>query len=123
MLAVAIWSITDYYNRSPKAAWYAVKEAYRDDVRPERDKVRPKDLKLTDPNIKWKIEGNTIVLTSTSFAKYVFVDIAGYTGKLSDNYFDLVPGLEKRIVFNKDNFSAGGKLTVKIKSLYDVVGN
>ncbi len=117
---VASWSITDYYNRSPKAAWYAVKEAYSD-VRPERDKVRPKDLKLVDPGIKWKIEGNTIVLTSVSFAKYVFVDIAGYGGKLSDNYFDLDPGVQKRVVFNKKDLVTGLKLTVKVKSLYDVV--
>ncbi|HSC37744.1 MAG TPA: glycoside hydrolase family 2 protein, partial [Chitinophagaceae bacterium] len=85
---VASWSITDYYNRSPKAAWYAVKEAYRDDIKPERDKIRPKDLKLTNPHITWKMEGNNLVLRATAFAKYVFVDIAGYKGKLSDNYFD-----------------------------------
>jgi beta-mannosidase len=66
---VASWSITDYYNRAPKAAWYAVKEAYRDDIRPERDKVRPKDLKLTDPKITWRIEGNTIIVKSTAFCQ------------------------------------------------------
>ncbi|MEO7763111.1 MAG: hypothetical protein ABIR78_02040, partial [Ferruginibacter sp.] len=33
---VTSWSITDY-SRQPKAAWYAVKEAYRDDVLPVKD--------------------------------------------------------------------------------------
>ena len=66
--------------------------------------------------------GGDITLTSTSFAKYVFVDIAGYTGKLSDNYFDLDPGMEKRIVVDKNNLPAGRKLIVRVKSLYDVVG-
>jgi beta-mannosidase len=118
---VASWSITDYYNRQPKAAWYAVKEAYRDDVRPERDRVRPKDLNLTAPGIMWRVAGNEIILEASSFAKYVFVDIPGYTGKLSDNYFDLQPGVEKRISFDKRDLPAGAMPTIKIKSLYDVI--
>lgn len=116
---VASWSITDYYNRSPKAAWYAVKEAYRDDVRQERDKVRPIDLKLTDPKITWKVEGNKITLKSTAFAKYVFVDITGYKGKLTDNYFDLHPGTEKTISFDKKELQ-GNSIRIRIKSLFDV---
>lgn len=118
---VASWSITDYYNRSPKAAWYAVKEAYRDDMRPARDSVRPKNLVLNDPKIKWKIEGDAIVLSSSAFAKYVFVDIEGYTGKLSDNYFDLNPGTEKRIIFNRKDLGTGKALKIKVMSLNDVV--
>lgn len=114
---VASWSITDYYNRSPKAAWYAVKEAYREDVRPVRDTIRPKDLKLTDPKITWKIDGNAITLKSSSFAKYVFVDIPGYKGKLSDNYFDLQPGVEKRVTVEVND---PWKRTIKVKSLWDV---
>ena len=117
---VASWSITDYYNRSPKAAWYAVKEAYRDDKRPERDTIRPIHLKLSDPRIQWKIEGNQVVLKAAAFAKYVFVDLEGYTGKLSDNYFDLQPGMEKRISFIPAEWKKTGKQTIRIKSLYDV---
>jgi len=115
---VASWSITDYYNRTPKAAWYAVKEAYRDDVRPVRDSIRPIDLKLSDPHIKWKIEGDNIILSADAFAKYVFVDIGGYTGKLSDNYFDLMPGAEKKIKFDKSKVNGSAK--VKVKSYYDI---
>ncbi|RYG18272.1 MAG: glycoside hydrolase family 2 protein, partial [Chitinophagaceae bacterium] len=33
---VASWSITDYYDRAPKAAWYAVKAAYSENP-PKRD--------------------------------------------------------------------------------------
>lgn len=118
---VASWSITDYYNRAPKAAWYAVKEAYREDMRPERDTVRPINLILTDPKISWKVEGNTIVFRSAAFAKYVFVDVPGYKGKFSDNYFDLQPGVEKRIMYDKVDFPAGSKISIKLKSLYDVI--
>lgn len=118
---VASWSITDYYGRAPKAAWYAVKEAYRDDIRPERDKIRPRDLQLSNPHIQWKIEGNTITLKSSAFAKYVFVDIPGYFGKLSDNYFDMEAGVEKKITFDKQQLKIN-TAAIKIRSLYDVRG-
>ncbi|MFA6277533.1 MAG: glycoside hydrolase family 2 protein [Pedobacter sp.] len=117
---VASWSITDYYDRAPKAAWYAVKEAYRDDVKPERDVVKPKDLKLTNPKIICQIRGNKIILKSSSFAKYVFVDITGYKGKLSDNYFDLEAEKEKVITFDLNELKSKA-VVVKLKSLWDVV--
>lgn len=114
---VASWSITDYTNRAPKAAWYAVKEAYRDDVLPERDTVKPKDLKLINPQITYQIKGNTIILKSSAIAKYVDVNLKGYAGKLSDNYFDLEPGVEKVITF--DQFAT--KPVISVKSLWDVL--
>jgi len=114
---VASWSITDYYDRAPKAAWYAVKAAYSAHP-PQRDRVRPKDLKLSKPHITYTLKGNQLTLKSSAFAKYVFVDIAGYKGKLSDNYFDLEAGKAKVITIE-------GKLVkpvVKVKSLWDVIG-
>jgi beta-mannosidase len=117
---VASWSITDYYNRSPKAAWYAVKEAYRDDLRPARDTLRPKHLKLADPGINWTLKGDTIIFTSKHFAKYVFVDIEGYIGKLSDNYFDLEAGKEKYVVFHSADLKNKSRINIKVKSLFDI---
>lgn len=38
---VASWSITDY-SRKPKAAWYAVKEAYRNEMLTKKETVYPK---------------------------------------------------------------------------------
>ena len=114
---VASWSITDYNNRQPKAAWYAIKEAYRDDKVAEIDLKRPKDLPLEDPQISWKIKGNEIIIKAMKPAKYVYVDIKGYTGKLSDNYMDLEAGKEMRISFE-------GKITkpvIKVTSLYEVL--
>ena len=114
---VASWSITDYNNRQPKAAWYAIKEAYRDDKVAEIDLTHPKDLPLEDPHISWKIKGNEIIIKATKPAKYVYVDIQDYTGKLSDNYMDLEAGKEMRISFE-------GKITkpvIKITSLYEVL--
>ena len=116
---VASWSITDYDNRNPKAAWYAVKEAYRDDKLPLRDVVKPKDLILQDPKITYQIKGNQIVLQSSSFAKYVYLDIPGYKGKLSDNYFDLEPKKPKSIIFKSEDLESK-KLTIKVKSLWNI---
>jgi beta-mannosidase len=116
---VASWSITDYQHRAPKAAWYAVREAYRDDIAPERDKIRPKNLLLSDPKISYQVRGNQIVLKAVAFAKYVYLDVVGYTGKLSDNYFDLQPGKETIITFNETELKAK-KPIVKVKSLWEV---
>ncbi|MFV8330022.1 beta-mannosidase [Flavobacterium sp. LS2R12] len=114
---VASWSVTDYYNRQPKAAWYAMREAYRDDKTPEIDLTRPIDLKLENPKISWTIKGNEIIIKALKPAKYVYLEIEGYQGKLSTNYMDLSAGEEMKISFE-------GKMTkpiIKVMSLYDVI--
>ncbi|MEJ5996420.1 glycoside hydrolase family 2 protein [Pedobacter sp. Du54] len=113
---VASWSITDYYDRAPKAAWYAVKAAYSNHP-PKRDTVRPKDLKLTNPKITYSIKGKQLILKSSAFAKYVFVDVVGFKGRLSDNYFDLEAGKEKQVEFVGGLPGKG----IKVKSLWDVI--
>ncbi len=115
----ASWSITDYYDRTPKAAWYAVKSAYSEHP-PERDTVRPKDLMLNNPKITYVQKGNKLILKSSAFAKYVFIAIDGYKGRLSDNYFDLAPGKEK--VISIVGGLTGPNKAIKIKSLWDVIG-
>lgn len=114
---VASWSVTDYYNRQPKAAWYAMREAYRDDKTPEIDLTRPIDLKLENPKISWTIKGNEIIIKALKPAKYVYVEIKGYKGKLSTNYMDLKAGEEMKLSFE-------GKITkpiITVMSLYDVI--
>ena len=114
---VASWSVTDYYNRQPKAAWYAMREAYRDDKTPEIDLTRPIDLKLENPKISWTIKGNEIIIKALKPAKYVYLEIKGYQGKLSTNYMDLSAGEEMKISFE-------GKITnpiITVMSLYDVI--
>ena len=114
---VASWSVTDYYNRQPKAAWYAMREAYRDDKTPEIDLTRPIDLKLENPKISWAIKGNEITIKALKPAKYVYLEIKGYQGKLSTNYMDLSAGEEMKISFE-------GKITnpiITVMSLYDVI--
>lgn len=114
---VSSWSVTDYYNRQPKAAWYAMREAYRDDTTPQVDWTRPIDFKLEDPKISYTIQGNVITVKATREAKYVHIEIENFTDKLSDDYFDLKAGEEKKIMIE------GPKIKPKISiiSLYEVL--
>jgi len=113
---VTSWSITDY-SRQPKAAWYAVKEAYRDDVLPVKDSVHPKNLKLKKPDFTILITGKSISIRANTEARYVFISSNDTELNFSDNYFNLLPGETKIIQTNKIL-----KITdVKIRSLYDVL--
>jgi beta-mannosidase len=113
---VASWSITDY-SRQPKAAWYAVKEAYRDDVLPVKDLVYPKDLTLQKPQFTIFTSGNSVSITSNVAVKYLYLSTKDNDLSLSDNYFDLKPGETKKINTNK----IINLPDLKIKSLYDVL--
>jgi beta-mannosidase len=83
----------------------------------------PKKLELEKPEIKVnavKIDGGyEICLTSAKYAKDVYLSFDNTDGFFTDNYFDLLPGTEKKIVFQSgqtiDDFM--GKL--KIMSLVD----
>lgn len=118
---VCSWSIADY-NRHPKGAWYGVKEAYRDDVLPARDSIRPKDLKLKKPIFVLKYEGgNRISISSNTDAKYVYLYNSSSFLNVSDNYFDLKAGEKKYITIDRKNFTEAACKKIKIKSLYEVV--
>lgn len=115
---VASWSITDYDNRQPRAAWYAVKAAYSDPM-PVRDPVRPREISLNDPRLTYRLKDNQLIIKASAFAKYVQVTIPGYSGRFSDNYFDLMPGKEKVITFDRKALSSF-RPVVQLKSLWDV---
>ena len=118
---VCSWSITDY-SRQPKAAWYAVKEAYRDDILPQRDSVRPKDLKLQKPTFSIKHIGeNKFTIESDVDAKYVYLFKEAGGFDISDNYFDLEAGKPKTLSLKNRYFSAKEIKNIKIKSLYNVL--
>jgi beta-mannosidase len=112
---VASWSITDY-SRQPKAAWYAVKEVYRDDIIPVKDSVYPKNLKLQKPDFAIILSGNEISIRCNTDARYVFLSSTGDDINLSDNYFNLLPGETKTILADR-NLNAA---KLKIRSLYDI---
>lgn len=113
---VTSWSITDY-NRQPKAAWYAVKEAYRDDAMPVNDTVYPKDIVLKKPQFAIFTSANTVSITSNVAVKYLYLSTKDEGLHFSDNYFDLKPGETKTITTNR----IINLPDLKIKSLYNIL--
>ncbi len=115
---VASWSITDYDHREPRAAWYAVKNTYAEQM-PERDTKRPKDWNLEDPRLHYEIQGDKILVMAEKDAKYIQLQIPNYYGTLSDNFFDLKAGEFKMISYKKGELKSP-PTSIKIKSLYDL---
>ena len=77
--------------------------------------VKPKDLKLTKPEIKIKtIDELTLEISSDVLAKNIFLTSENEVF-FEDNYFDLLPN-EKRII----NVSKTAK-NIKVKSLFDTM--
>ena len=115
------WSITDF-SQAPKAAWYAVRESYRDDLIPVNDTVYPKKLLLLKPRFIILHEGyNTFIIQSNVDAKYVYINDGKGSENISDNYFDLKAGIKKVLSFSDSYFSPASAKSVKIISLYDVL--
>ena len=117
---VCSWSITDYLLQ-PKAGYFAVKEAYRDDKLPERDAVYPRNLALQKPVFKVSLTGDELFISSDVPAKYVYISYPGKQIELADNYFDLRPGIPYRIRLGKATLLPNTLSGIKIRSLYDIV--
>jgi beta-mannosidase len=118
---VTSWSITDH-SRQPKAAWYAVKEAYRDDVMPVKDSIYPKDLKMEKPVFTFKPMGeNSFTITSNVDATYVYLYTENGKFNVTENYFNLKAGVSKQLSLHEQNFSKQQVPQIKIKSLYDIL--
>ncbi len=113
---VASWSITDY-SRQPKAAWYAVKESYRDDAMPAQEALKPKELKLLKPDYVITTAGNSLSISCTENAKYVCLMSEDPEVVFSSNYFDLYKGIAEKITANKTL----DLKKIKVISLYDVL--
>ena len=84
----------------------------------------PKLLKLSEPQISYKLKQNKDVFELTikadKLAKDVFIS-TNSVGNLSDNYFDLLPGYEKIIKINIDQIIDINSFesSIKIISLWD----
>ena len=118
---VTSWSITDF-SRAPKAAWYAVRESYRDDVKLVIDSIYPKNLLLKKPTFTILPAGdNMFSIESDVDAKYVYIDDGTGSENISDNYFDLAAREKKLLSFSDRYFSIKSKNYLKIISLYSVL--
>ncbi len=115
------WSITDF-SHAPKAAWYAVKEAYRDDVMLVTDTFYPIQVLLQKPTFTILQEGEYgFSIQSNVDAKYIYINDGKGSETISDNYFDLKAGEKKMLSFSNRYFSLYIKNSMKIISLYDVL--
>ena len=84
--------------------------------------TQPKNLNLTKPVITSTVDKQDknwlITLKTDVLAKNVYLNFDGIEGFFSDNYFDLVPGMEHKIVFTpKDNSMKPKKMD--LISLFD----
>lgn len=83
--------------------------------------AEPKDIKLIKPELNKTFsiskEGKTqLTLSSKTLVKDIFITLNGASLKLSDNYFDLLPNIDKTITF--ETLSVDNS-KVEIKSLFD----
>jgi len=108
------WSVIDHDKR-PKGGYYALKEAYRDDVMPKKDSLSPKELHLSKPTFKIIIKDNKVFISSDAFAKYVYLKPENGNAVFSDNYFDLKAGETKEVSFK------GKSNQLKVQSLWDIL--
>lgn len=118
---VTSWSIIDH-SGAPKAAWYGVKSAYRDDVVEKPEHVIPKEYKLKKPVFNIQYAGDDyLTLQSNTEARFIFISLPGSNIQPDDNYFDLQAGEVKKI---KMNFlvNAATLRRLKVVSLFDIIG-
>jgi beta-mannosidase len=85
--------------------------------------VKPKELLLDKPNVHYTIrrekDKTVVMLSSDKLAKNICIDFDDLDIKLTDNYFDLLPGESRAVTLetkmSKENLSK----KIKIKSLVD----
>ncbi len=61
-----------------------------------------------------------VTLKSSGLAKDVFIEIPFHGARFSDNFFDLLPGVARKIVISSPFIKKGQDLDVKIKHLRSI---
>ena len=116
---VTSWSLIDFYKK-PKAGYYAAKNAFLN-MDTVTDKMYPKELRLKKATvIIKKMTAGSITIQSDTDAKYVCISVGDMQGYFSDNYFDLVAGEEKTLLFKGGNLLKANR-QVKFITLADIV--
>ncbi len=75
----------------------------------------PKHFRFADPHLTVRAEGDELVITSQAYAQKVEVQNADETLLLSDNYFDMEPGEERRV-----QVLEGTSENLRVRSVYDI---
>ena len=74
----------------------------------------PKHFNFRNPELSYRIEGDEVIVTASSYAKSVELSSPDTDPIFSDNYFDMEPG-EKRIKILEGKCHA-----VNLRSVYDI---
>lgn len=86
--------------------------------------TRPVNWKLPNPSysLSFDLKSNTITVFATTFVKSLYFYIKDYTGsiKLSDNYFDMIPGEIKQIQLLEGSL-ADLQSNIKTMSLFEAL--
>lgn len=86
-----------------------------------------KDLNLLKPDISVDFEDKDcaieLILSSKVFVRGVYLSIPDANYFFEDNYFDIVPGLEKKVLLKTDKSVDYLKKYLKITSLFDSYNN
>ena len=86
--------------------------------------AKPKTLNLSSFNINFRFnpvsEGYEIILKSNSLIKNLYIHLP-YKGSWSENYFDLLPGQEKKVIFKTNENIKHIENHLKYKSLNHVL--
>ena len=60
-------------------------------------------MKLEKPVVKISVErdfdGYSLIIKTNKLAKYMYLSYENYNGFFTDNYFDLIPGITKKVKF------------------------
>lgn len=85
---------------------------------------KPKDLLLENSDFEYLVakiaNGYEITLTTKNLIKNIYLDLP-FEGFFTDNYFDIIPGIEKKINFITEQKNIDFNKKLKYKSLNSVV--
>ncbi len=85
---------------------------------------KTKNLFLSEPELTTSVieitEGYEITIKTKNLAKNIFLDFSGYSGRFSENYFDLLPNEPKKIKFITSEEIPNPDEYLKIKNLFEI---
>jgi beta-mannosidase len=76
--------------------------------------TKPKHFRFTNPELAVNVDGDTLIVKSRAYAKYVYIANENDDLILSDNFFDMEAG-EKRI-----KILSGDATNLSVCSVYDI---
>jgi beta-mannosidase len=122
VLDTSLQSIIKYFKTKEIVLYISLKSNNRIIAKNSLYFELPKELDLQLPDIQKKItettDGYTVELSTDKFAKDVYVKMP-FKGELSENYFDLIPGRPKTLVYlTKTHFGDISKM-IRITSVAD----